>query len=83
MPKINYLRTSKPDPYAPLKVLLAGKRGMLELTNTAIGKTVGQTHPTVKARIANPEHMTLGELRMYARALQITREELIAALPQW
>lgn len=83
MPKVTYLRTSKPDPYAPLKVLLAGKRAMLGLTNAAVGKAVGQTHPTVAARLKDPENMTIGELQRYARALHITREEIFAALPQW
>lgn len=84
MPRISYLRSAAaPDPYGKLKVLFAGKRSVLELTNVKIGEAVGPSHPTVKDRISNPEHMTMEELRRYARALQITREELIATIPQW
>lgn len=82
MPKINYIRT-KVDPYGKLKVLLAGKRAVLELTNVQIASVVGQSHPTVKSRIANPNCLTMDELRRYAKALQITREELLDAMPTW
>ena len=81
MPKIKYL--SAADPYSKMKVLLAGKRDVLGLTNSEVGQRVGQTHPTVKVRISNPERMTIDELRRYARALDISREEIVAALPQW
>ena len=83
MPKINYLRSAPPDPYGKLKVLFAGKRDVLGLTNSKVGSRVGQTHPTVKSRITNPERMTLEEMRRYAKALEISREEICAALPQW
>ena len=80
MPKVTYIRT-KSDPYADLKILLAGKRDVLGLSNCEVGNRVGQTHPTVKSRMNNPERLTLEEVRLYARTLGITKDELIRALP--
>lgn len=80
MPKVTYIR-SKSDPYADLRILLAGKREVLGLSNCEVGSRVGQTHPTVKSRMNNPERMTLEEMRMYAKTLNITKDELFRALP--
>jgi len=82
MPKVTYLKSAA-DPYDRMKVLLAGKRDVLGLTNSEVGSRVGQTHPTVKSRITNPERMTLEEMRRYAKALGISKEEICAALPSW
>lgn len=80
MPKVTYIR-SKSDPYADLRILLAGKREVLGLSNCEVGSRVGQTHPTVKSRMNNPERMTLEEMRMYAKTLNISKDELFRALP--
>ena len=79
MPRIKYLNHS--DPFERFSVLLSGRQRVMQLTNSDLGAKVGQSHPTVKARIQHPEQMTLGELRKYAKALDISKSDLMEVLP--
>lgn len=63
-----------------LRVLLAGYQRERAMTDDDVGRVLGCTRPTVAVKLKEPERMTLAELRMIQRGLNIPAEEIRAAI---
>ena len=75
MPKLK----RRPDRYDKMRVLLMGQRELLGIGYEDLGAQVG----TAYNRLHHPEKMTVEEMCRYARALEISADDLRAAIPMY
>jgi len=80
MPKIIYIG-QKAQKGAALGTLLMGRKVLYQLTFEDIGARVGLHKNTVLSDFHAPEKIRIDRLPKYARALDIPKEEILAALP--
>lgn len=81
MPKIKFIGAQKAQKGAALGTLLMGRKALYQLTFADIGSRVGISKDTVLSEFRDPGRMRLDRLPKYARALDIPKEEILAALP--
>lgn len=77
MPRVNLGRNTSNE---KLVALIWGMANVHGLTNEQLGDKAHISRTTVARRKANPEDLTLGELRRLGRALGIPIEELRATI---
>lgn len=81
MPKTRLDKYSK-DPYAPLTALIYAKLAGDKQVGIRMAKAIGcSSQTTGLSRLRHPETMTLGELRLLAKNMGITNDELRGLIP--
>ena len=81
MPKVKYIGAHKAPKSAALGTLLMGRKVLYQMTFADIGAKVGVCKDTVLSEFREPGRMRLDRLSKYARALDIPKEEILAAMP--
>lgn len=79
MPRVKYL--TKEDRYEELKILLEGKRRANCISVEEIAKKAGTCRATVYSDFKSPGLVSWERLKKYARALDISKEQLVSLLP--
>lgn len=81
MPRVKYIGARNVKKSAQLGALLMGKKQYMALTFSEIGEKIGVCKDTVSTEFRNPERIPLGRLGLYAKALDLPKEDVIAAFP--
>ena len=77
MPKLK----RKENKYEALQMLIGGKIAVLDVTLLELAPEVGCCRQTLSDRIKHPDKLTLGDVARIAKALDISSEDMRAAIP--
>lgn len=74
-------KARRPNPYDKLTALIAGAKAVQHMTMDDVSASTGISRSRLFDRKNSPQDYTLNELGSIARALRISREQLLEAMP--